>query len=222
MGSDGEQRVVTFTAGGLRAERRGTDIMFAVGRVPATAALDLDAAGVAQSPGGIGVDGTLQTSAAGIFAAGDVVGRPYGAFTHVARKMGQEVALNLVNGAGHEVDSDVGPIAIFTDPEITMIGMTEAQARDAGHDVGVGTAGFSGGKARAWGEESGFAKIVVERDSRRILGATIVGYHAADLLHEVAVAMKAPGGLVDPIIDAFHIHPTLGERVADAAAAAVG
>jgi dihydrolipoamide dehydrogenase len=184
--------------------------------------LNLEAAGVDYAQGGIAVNGTLRTSNAGIFAAGDVVGLPYGAFTHVARRMGQEVVQNVVNGANHQIDSDVGPRAIFTDPEVATIGMTEREATEAGHEVSVGTAGFSGGKARAWGEERGFAKIVCEKGTRRILGATIVGYHGADLIHEIVVAMKAPGGLVDPVVEAFHIHPTLGERVADAAAQAAG
>jgi dihydrolipoamide dehydrogenase len=222
VASDGAERVMTVTTGGETAELRGTDILMGVGRGPAVSALNLEAAGVEYTPDGVAVNGTLKTSSSGIFAAGDVVGLPYGAFTHVARKMGQEVVQNVMNGADHEVDSDVGPRAIFTDPEVATIGMTEREAVEAGHEVNVGKAGFSGGKARAWGQERGFAKIVCEKDTRRILGATIVGYHGADLIHEIAVAMKAPGGLIDPVVDSFHIHPTLGERVADAAAQAAG
>ncbi|MDH3225648.1 MAG: FAD-dependent oxidoreductase [Thermoleophilia bacterium] len=222
VGSDGAERTMIVTSGGETAELRGTDILLGVGRGPAVSALNLEAAGVEYTTDGIAVSRQLQTSKEGIFAAGDVVGLPYGAFTHVARRMGQEVVQNAVNGAHHEVDSDAGPRAIFTDPEVATIGMSEREAIEAGLDVSVGKAGFSGGKARAWGEERGFAKVVTEKGTRRILGATIVGYHGADLIHEIAVAMKAAGGLIDPVVDSFHIHPTLGERVADAAAQAAG
>ena len=219
--AQGDSRLMHIVHAGEEATLEGDAILLSAGRRPAIDALNLDAAGVDHERSGIGVSGTLETSQSGIFAAGDVVGLPYGAFTHVARKMGQEVVANVVNGASHEIDSDPGPHAIFTDPEVAVVGMTEQQARDAGHDAGVGRSGFSGGKARAWGEERGFAKIVVDAGTRRILGATIVGYHGADLIHEIAVAMKAPGGMIDPVLDAFHIHPTLGERVQEAAQAAV-
>jgi pyruvate/2-oxoglutarate dehydrogenase complex dihydrolipoamide dehydrogenase (E3) component len=222
VASHGDERTMIVSSGSATTELRGTDILMGVGRGPAVSALNLEAAGVDYSTGGIAVSSALQTSTDGIFAAGDVVGLPYGAFTHVARKMGQEVVQNVMNGAHHEVDSEVGPRAIFTDPEVATIGMTEREAIEAGYEVGVGKAGFSGGKARAWGEERGFAKIVCQKGTRRVLGATIVGYHGADLIHEIAVAMKAPGGLIDPVVESFHIHPTLGERVADAAARAAG
>ncbi len=100
------------------------------------------------------------------------------------------------------------------------MGLTEAQAREAGHDVGVGTSEFSGGKGRAWGQERGLVKVVADRSSRRILGAHILAYHAADLVHPVVVAMHA--GSADPLLEAYHVHPTLGEKVQAAARSAVG
>ena len=95
------------------------------------------------------------------------------------------------------------------------VGLTEARGAGAGHDVGVATSGFSGGKARAWGQERGLVKAVVDRASRRILGAHVLAYHAADLIHPVVVAMRA--GSADPLLDAYHVHPTLGERCQGAA-----
>ena len=114
---------------------------------------------------------------------------------------------------------DPGPRAIFTDPEFATVGMTEKEARRAGHDVGVGLTRFSGGKARAWGQERGLVKVVADRATRRILGAHVLAYHAADLVHPVVVAMRA--GSADPLLDAFHIHPTLGEPVQGAARSAL-
>ena len=89
--------------------------------------------------------------------------------------------------------------------------MTEAQAREGGHEVAIGTAAFSGGKARAWGQERGLVKVIVDRAARRILGAHILAYHGADLIHPIVVAMRA--GDPDTILGAYHVHPTLGEPV---------
>lgn len=191
-------------------------LLVATGRGPAIDALGLGRTGVEADRKGITVDPHLRTTQTGVFAAGDVVGLPYGAFTPVARMMGVSVAENALDLAPHAVDTDVGPTAIFTDPELSSVGLTEAAAREAGHDVSVGTATFTGGKARAWGEERGMVKVIVDRPARRLLGAHILAYHAADLIHPVAVAMNAPGGAVDPILATLHIHPTLGEMVASA------
>ena len=166
------------------------------------------------------MDARLQTSQAGHFAAGDVLGPPFGQFTHVARRLGREAAGNALGVDPHDVNRDPGPKTIFTDPELVSVGLTEAQAREAGHEVGVGTSEFSGGKARAWGQERGLVKVVADRSSRRILGAHILAYHAADLVHPVVVAMQA--GSADPLLEAFHVHPTLGETVQKAARSAVG
>ena len=191
-------------------------LLVATGRGPAIGALALERTGVEADHTGITVDPHLQTTQPGVFAAGDVVGLPYGAFTPVARMMGVSVAENALDLDPHAVDTDVGPTAIFTDPELSSVGVTEAAARDAGHDVTVGTATFTGGKARAWGEERGMVKAIVDRPTRRLLGAHVLAYHAADLIHPVAVAMKAAGGTADPIRATLHIHPTLGEVVASA------
>ncbi len=207
----GPQLVVTHE--GVTRTLSADTLLIAAGRSPAIGRLGLDTAGVDASRKGVGVDGHLATSQAGVYAAGDVVGLPYGAFTHVARRMGVSVAENALGINPHQVDSDVGPTAIFTDPELAAIGLTEAEAREAGHDVAIGSATFTGGKARAWGEERGMVKVVVDRVSRRLLGAHVLAYHGADLIHPLAVAMHAPGGTVDPILATMHIHPTLGEVV---------
>lgn len=208
--------IVVAHAGAIRT-LQGDALLVATGRAPATAALDLAAAGVELARTGVHVDERLQTTQPSIFAAGDVVGLPYGAFTHIARRMGVSVAENALGIRPHPVDPDLGPRAIFTDPEFAMVGMTEAAARDAGHEVSVGTATFSGGKARAWGEERGMAKVVIDSRSRRILGARVLAYHGSDLIHPVAVAMNAGDGTVEPMLRTMHIHPTLGEVVLAAA-----
>lgn len=197
--------------GGRTLELDGDAILLGAGRGPAVEALRLEAAGVEGGPKGIPVDARLRTSQEGHFAAGDVLGPPFGAFTPTARRLGREAVGNALGTDPHDVSRDDGPTAIFTDPELVTVGMTEAQAREAGHDVGVATSEPSGGKARAWGQERGLLKAVVDRGSRRILGAQLLAYHAADLIHPVVVAMEA--GSADPLLDAVHIHPTLGEPV---------
>jgi pyruvate/2-oxoglutarate dehydrogenase complex dihydrolipoamide dehydrogenase (E3) component len=214
-------RVVVTHAGTTRT-LEGDALVVATGRAPETAALNLETAGVEMGKKGITVNDRLETTHSSIFAAGDVVGPPYGAWTPVARYMGVSAAENSLGLDPHEVDTDPGPRAVFTDPELAMVGMTEAEAREAGHDVGTGVSEFSGGKARAWGEERGMVKVVVEKGTRRILGARILAYHAADLIHPVAVAMNAGDGSVDPILNTRHIHPTLGETVAGAVAKVAG
>jgi mercuric reductase len=207
---DGGPRV-TVTWQGTTHELDGDALLLGTGRRPAVETLALASAGIAGDGHGIPVDARLQTTQPGHFAAGDVLGPPFGAFTHTARRLGREAAGNALGLDPHDVDPDVGPRAIFTDPEFSTVGLTEAQARAAGGDVGVATTAFSGGKARAWGQERGLVKAVVDRYGRRILGVHILAYHGADLIHPVVVAMGA--GSADPLLDAYHVHPTLGEPV---------
>jgi pyruvate/2-oxoglutarate dehydrogenase complex dihydrolipoamide dehydrogenase (E3) component len=216
---DGGPRL-TVTHEGRTRDLDADALLLGAGRGSAVESLHLAAAGIEGDAKGVPVDARLQTSRPGHFAAGDVLGPPFGQFTHVARRLGREAAGNALGIDPHDVERDPGPKTIFTDPELVSVGLTEAQARDQGHDVGVGTSEFAGGKARAWGQERGLVKVVADRSSRRILGAHILGYHAADLVHPVVVAMQA--GSADPLLDAYHVHPTLGEKVQAAAKIAVG
>jgi pyruvate/2-oxoglutarate dehydrogenase complex dihydrolipoamide dehydrogenase (E3) component len=215
---DGGPRL-TVTAGGETRDRDGDVLLLGAGQHPVVDALALEGIGVEATRKGVPVDERLETPAPGHFAAGDVLGAPYGQFTHVARRLGRTAAQNALGVDVHAADRDPGPRAIFTDPEIVLVGMTVARAREAGHDVGVATSSFSGGKARAWGVERGMATAVVDRTTRRILGCGVLGYHASDLIHPVVVAMGA--GSADPLVDAYHVHPTLGETVQGAVAAAL-
>jgi pyruvate/2-oxoglutarate dehydrogenase complex dihydrolipoamide dehydrogenase (E3) component len=202
---------LTVTSDGATRELDGDAILLGAGRGPALGALCLAAAGIEAGRTGIPVDPRLETSQPGHFAAGDVLGSPYGAFTHTARQLGRDAAENALGVDPHDANPDVGPRAIFTDPEFATVGLTEAEAREAGHDVGVGTSRFSGGKARAWGQERGVVKVVVDRATRTIAGAHVLAYHGADLIHPVVVAMRS--GDPDAILGAYHVHPTLGETV---------
>ncbi|MGE4176835.1 MAG: NAD(P)/FAD-dependent oxidoreductase [Thermoleophilia bacterium] len=210
---------VTVTAGGATRDLDADALLVVAGWSSDVAALRLDRAGVDGGPEGLPVDARLQTSQGGHYAAGDVLGPPFGAYTHTARALGRGAASNALDHDPHDVSPDHGPAAIFTDPEFVSVGLTEAAARGKGLDVGVATSGFSGGKARAWGQERGLVKAVVDRATHRILGAQVLAYHAADLIHPVVVAIQA--GSAEPLTNAFHIHPTLGEPVQGAVRSAL-
>lgn len=188
-------------------------LLVAAGRSASVEALGLPQAGIDGGPRGVAVDARLRTSAPSVWAAGDVLDPSWGRFTHVARRQGVDVAENALDLDPHDVPRDVGPRAIFTDPELVSIGLTDDAARRAGHEVSVGAATFSGGKARAWGEERGMVKVVADARTGRLLGAHVLAYHGADLIHPVAVAMQAGDGDGGPIARAFHVHPTMGEVV---------
>ena len=201
---------------GAERSLQATGLLVAAGRSASVDALRLAAAGVEGDRRGIPVDVRLRTNADTVWAAGDVLGPSWGQFTHVARRQGVDVAENAMGLDPHDVPRDMGPRAIFTDPELVSIGLTEDAARAAGNEVRIGSGTFSGGKARAWGEERGMVKVVAEEGSGRLLGAHVLAYHGADLIHPIAVAMQAGDGDGGPIARAFHVHPTLGEVVKSA------
>jgi pyruvate/2-oxoglutarate dehydrogenase complex dihydrolipoamide dehydrogenase (E3) component len=215
----GEGVRVTVTADGATRELDADALLVGAGWWSDVEALHLDRAGVEGGPKGVPVDARLQTSRGGHFAAGDVLGPPFGAYTHTARALGRAAASNALDQGAHDVGPDHGPAAIFTDPEFVSVGLTETAAREKGLDIGVGTSRFSGGKARAWGQERGLAKAVVDRATHRILGVQVLAYHGADLIHPVVVAIQA--GSAEPLVNAFHIHPTLGEPVQGAVRSAL-
>jgi len=211
-------KIATANLNGIEKEFRATDLLVASGRVPNGDQLNVDAAGMKLQGSAIVVDDKLQTAASNIWAIGDVIGGWM--FTHKATYEGPYAALNAVKNAGKTVDYRVVPRAIFTHPPIGAVGLTEKQARDAGHEVTVGTYRFeNSGRAQAIGEARGLIKVIVEAKSRKILGFHILGQHADDLIHEAAVAMNTGDGTVKAITSTIHIYPTLSEAVKAAAKA---
>jgi dihydrolipoamide dehydrogenase len=168
------------------------------------------------------VDDRLATNIPGIYAIGDVVGK--GMLAHVASAQGK-VAVDNILGRPKEIRYDVVPAGIFTLPEIGRVGLTEQQVRERneGHGepsdktIKIGRFRYASvGKAQAVGETTGLFKVIAEAKSGRILGVHIIGAHAADLIHEAALAMQvgAPAGTV---ADMIHAHPTLAEGLMEAA-----
>ena len=131
---------------------------------------------------------------------------------HAATAQGERIL-------GSEVDVTVVPAAVFTVPECSMVGLTEEQCREQGIDYIASKAMFrANGKALAMGEVDGLVKLIVEKESHKILGCHICGPHAADIVQEIALAISSQL-TVDDVADTIHAHPTLGEVVRAAASA---
>lgn len=203
--------IVSRGADGQQQSAEHDEILVATGRKPAVGDLNLPAAGIRISKGGIAVDASLQTNLAHVWAAGDVTGTF--AFTLIAWQQGEAAGNNATSDRRVELDYRVLPRVTFCDPEVAGVGLTEKQARQQGYRVKVGKYDFANlTRAIVSDETKGLVKIVAEEGSGRILGGHIVGVEASTLIHEVAVAM-ARGLTVADIGDTFHAYPTLSEGV---------
>ena len=217
-GAVGGEKVVTALVDGTETDFRAAAVLLASGRVANTDTLDLGAAGVAiEERGTVTVDDQLRTSQPHIWAIGDVKGGWM--FTHVATYDGPIAALNAVKGLGRTVDYRVVPRAVFSDPTLAAVGLTEAEARAQGYDVTVGSVPADGARAKAIGDRRGRLKAVVDKETREILGYHVLAPHGDDLLHEAVAAMH-DRGTIERISKSIHAHPTLSEMVKSAARAA--
>ncbi|MFM9127006.1 MAG: FAD-dependent oxidoreductase, partial [Solirubrobacterales bacterium] len=170
--------------------------------------------------GRVKVDGQMRTSAPGIFAIGDIVPGP--ALAHKASEEGIIAAEAAAGQDPHPLDYQDIPRATFCDPNVGSFGLTEAQAAEAGYDVVVGKVPFGAvGAGAVYGEKSGMVKLVGDRRYGELLGASIVGYRATDLIQELVNAKLLEGGYPE-VARMIHGHPTLSEAVMEAARAADG
>jgi pyruvate/2-oxoglutarate dehydrogenase complex dihydrolipoamide dehydrogenase (E3) component len=193
-------------------EAVGSHVLLAVGRHPNTNDLGLDRAGVATDARGyITVDEGLATSVPGIWALGDCNGR--GAFTHTAYNDFEIVAANLLDGAQRKLRERIPAYALYIDPPLGRVGMTEAQARASGRPLLTATRPMSRvGRAIEKGETQGFMKVVVDAETRKILGAGILGTGGDEAIHGVLDIMNA-GVTYDVLQRAVPIHPTVSELI---------
>jgi pyruvate/2-oxoglutarate dehydrogenase complex dihydrolipoamide dehydrogenase (E3) component len=187
-------------------------LLFATGREPNTDDLGLAAAGIeVDRHGTIPVDGRLRTNVPGVWAIGDVNGR--GAFTHTSYDDYQIVAANLVDANARSVDSRIMAYAVFVDPPLARVGMSEAEVRKSGRDALIATMPMSRvGRARERGETDGFMKVMVDAQSKKILGAAIHGIEGDEAIHTFIDIMTA-GAPYPTLQYAMHIHPTISELV---------
>ena len=196
-------------------------VLVAVGRAPVTDALGLEAAGVQLEAGYVVVDAeTMQTGAPGVYAVGDVVaGAPQ--LAHAGFAEGIAAITHIATGETQAVDYRAVPVVIYTHPEIASVGLTEEAAIEAGYEVDAVRHPMGGvGRALIQGETGGMAKIVAERDGP-ILGASVAGPGAGEMIHELmyAVAWEA---LPSEAAAYIHAHPTVAESVGETLLALAG
>ncbi len=188
----------------------GSDLLLAVGRVPNTGDLGLEAAGVkTDARGYIEVGEDLQTNVKGIWAIGDCNGK--GAFTHTAYNDFEIVAANLLDGENRRWSDRILGYGLFIDPPLGRVGMTQAQAEKSGRRLLVGTRPMTRvGRAVEKGETKGFMKVVADAETRRILGAAILGTGGDEAIHSILTLMNADQPY-DTLSWAVPIHPTVSE-----------
>ncbi len=196
----------------LEAEK----LLVSIGRTPQTRGIGLEETGIiVNERGHIQVDEYLQTANPKFYAVGDCIGGLQ--LAHKGSAEGHRAAENALQHPRLPMDWRVIPSCIYTHPEIAMVGLHADAAKKAGFEIKAGQARFLGsGKALGEGEPDGYAQIVSDARSDRILGATIIGIHAVEMIHEVAVAM-ADGLTMDELGSVVHAHPTVSEMVMDAA-----
>ena len=209
------------------AERKGKElaipadkILVAVGRKPYTENLGLDAVGITTDKRGfIEIDDHFRTSAAGVYAIGDIVRGPM--LAHKAEEEGVALAEMIAGKAGH-VNYEVIPNVIYTEPEVSAVGITEAIAKERGIAVKVGKFPFSAnGRAIASDATEGFAKIIACAETDKILGAQLICHGASELISEIVTHMEY-GGSAEDLGRTVHAHPTLSESIKEAGLAVDG
>jgi dihydrolipoamide dehydrogenase len=214
-----QEQTCTFTVAGEGLEADW--LVIAAGRGPDVEGLGLEDAGIALGEGGlVAVDGAMRTSLAGVYAIGDLVPGPA-----LAHKASDEGIIAVEDAAGletHAIDYVDVPRATFCYPNVASFGLTEAQARDAGHDVVVGKLQFGAvGAGTVYGDRTGLVKIVGERTYGELLGGHIVGTRATELIQELVNVRALEGGFAE-VARIIHGHPTLSEAIMEAARDADG
>lgn len=182
--------------------------------------IGLEELGIAVERGKIVVDSNYKSSVDGIFAIGDVIATP--ALAHVATAEAIKCVEHIAGQNPDPIDYSIIPSCVYTTPEVSSVGLTEAQATEAGHEVRVGKFPFTAsGKATAAGARDGMVKLVFDKSTDKLLGAHFVGLNVTEMVAEPTLALKL-GATAMQIINTIHPHPTISEGVMEAAAAAHG
>jgi dihydrolipoamide dehydrogenase len=220
MESAGGALAVKIEVEGKEESIAADKVLVAVGFRPNSEGLGLESAGVQlDARGYVQVDEQLRSSNPAVFAIGDLVGPPF--LAHKASKEG-EIAAEVIAGHKSARDWVAMPGAIFTDPEVATVGLSEEAARARGLDPLVGKFAFAAlGRAIAIDHTEGFVKVIADRESKVLLGATIVGASASDLIAEATLALEM-GAYVEDVALTVHAHPTLAEAFMEACKAALG
>ncbi|HEY2734891.1 MAG TPA: dihydrolipoyl dehydrogenase [Polyangiales bacterium] len=205
----GDKATVTVEVEGKSREIAADNVLVCVGFKPASAELGLAESGVkTDQRGHILIDDKLQTNVPGVYAIGDITGAPY--LAHRAMTQGEVVA-EVIAGKHAAWDPRAMPSAIFTDPEIATVGLSEREAKERNIAIKVGKFPFSAlGRAMAMSETAGFVKTIVDAEKDLVLGVSVVGPDASDLISEATLAIEM-GAYAEDVALTIHPHPTLSE-----------
>ncbi len=212
IGRDGNGSFIKAKIKGKEEVMHADKILFATGRKPNIEILKLDNAGIKTDEHGfITTDSTLRTSNNSVYAAGDVIGQPM--LEPLAAKEGNIATSNIFTRTNKTIDMNEIPVAVFTTPEAAMVGITDAQAKEA--DVLCSCSSIPMSlvpKAEIIEDTRGLVKIVINRENKKILGMHILARNAADMIHEGVLTIKF-GLTIDDLIDTVHVFPTMSEAV---------
>jgi dihydrolipoamide dehydrogenase len=201
-------------------------LLVATGRGPVTTGLGAEDAGIAMDRGYIKVDEMYRTSVPNVSAIGDVIalstGTPHPQLAHVSSAEGILVAERIAGQEVRPINYDHVPSCTYCDPEIGSVGLTEAEARQKGYDVRIGSFPFGVlGRAKMAGELEGFVKIVAEKKYDEVLGVHMIGSRSTELVAEAVLALRLEC-TVEELIKTIHAHPTFSEAIGEAAHATHG
>jgi len=204
--------LLSLKSGERLASVEGTHLLVALGRTPNTAALDLPAAGIETDQRGfIPVDDNLRTKVKGIWAMGDINGR--GAFTHTSYNEFEIVADNVIDGGKRSLAGRIPVYGLFIDPPLGRIGMSETEVRKSGRSALMGILPMARvSRAKERGETQGLMKVLVDAQSKQILGAAILGIGGDEVVHSLLQLMAA-GTPYTSMMHTMHIHPTVTELI---------
>jgi dihydrolipoamide dehydrogenase len=212
-------------AGGATEKFRADYLLVATGRGPVTAGLEAERVGLQLEKGYIKVDAQYKTNVPGISAIGDVITLGWPGHPQLAHVSSAEGIIAAERIAGQEVRAlnyDHVPGCTYCDPEIGSVGLTEAEAKERGYDVRIGTFPFGVlGRAKMAGETDGFVKIVADKQYDEVLGVHMIGLRSTELVAEATLALRLEC-TVEELIRTVHAHPTMAEAVGEAAHAAHG
>jgi pyruvate/2-oxoglutarate dehydrogenase complex dihydrolipoamide dehydrogenase (E3) component len=212
LARQGEEVIANVETAGGMSEIRGSHLLLATGRRPNTDDLGLEKAGVAVDPHGyVLIDDQLRTNVLGIWALGDCNG--HGGFTHTSYNDFEIVAANLLENDPRKVSDRIRTYGLFIDPPLGRAGMTETEARDSGRKVLMGKRPMTKvGRAVEKGETLGFMKVLINAETQRIMGASILGTGGDEAIHSILDVMYADKPYTT-IQRAMHIHPTVSELI---------
>ncbi len=216
VAKEGSDTVVVAEKGGAEWRFRAERLLVATGRAPNTDAIGLEMVGVERDERGfIRVDAFLRTSVPYVWAAGDVIGRHTGSqlATPVGAHDGGIAAANALGGERHTVNHAVIPRTIFTDPQVAVVGLTDAEANALGHRCWCNTIPIElVPRAGAIRDPRGIAKMVIDADTDKVLGVSLVMRDAGEVIHEAAMGLRL-GARIQDFIELIHVYPTMAEAL---------